>query len=219
MIPMKPRRPAGRRVPLWLLAGLLAGALGLAARPAEARLIDLHAGVVAGGLTGWGSDSHTPDFFSKTNGAAFGAEVGLKLLMFDLSIRFLQVADSRGLTGTLATAMLGFEIDVPISEVAHADGSKSQIILRPGFAGGIGFGTPAPVQTPYNNAQISDKGLLAQGKLALDYNIFALLSVGVEADFGYHYFLGGNDLTADMQSHSSGVQLAGLGTFTFHLGY
>jgi hypothetical protein len=214
------RRGGGRRLAIGLLAGLAVAGLGLAtARPAEARLIDLHAGVLAGGMTGWGSDSRTPDFFNKTRGGAFGAEVGVKLLVFDLSVRFLQVADTGGLTGTLAQAMLGFEIDVPVGEARTEDG-KRKLILRPGVAGGVGFGTPGPVQTPYNAAQISDKGVLTQFKLALEYNIYPLLGIGVEADAGYHYFLGGAATAVnDTQDHSSGEQIAGFGTLTFHLGY
>lgn len=214
------RRGGGRRLAVGRLAtaGLAVAALGLAAaRPAEARLIDLHAGALAGGMTGWGADSRTPDFFNKTRGGAFGAEVGVKLLVFDLSVRFLQVVDGSGLSGTLAQALLGFEIDVPVGEARTEDG-KRKMILRPGIAGGVGLGTPGPVQTPYSSAQVSDKGIISQFKLALEYNVFPMLGLGVEADAGYHYFLGGAALN-DTQSHSAGEQIAGFGTVTFHLGY
>ena len=60
-----------------LLALVLGGAL-LAARPAEARLIDLYAGATAGGLAGWGTTPNTPDFFDTTRGAGVGFDLGLK---------------------------------------------------------------------------------------------------------------------------------------------
>jgi hypothetical protein len=206
------------RAAVALVAAAAASLVVLGApRRAQARLIDLHAGVLAGGIGGFGSDSNTPDFFAKTRGAAFGAAVGAKLLVFDLTISFLQVADTSGLTGTLAQALLGFEIDVPVGPDRYENG-KRKAILRPGIAGGVGFGTPGPVQTPYNSAQISDKGFLGQAKLAFEYNVHPLLGFGVEGDAGYHYFLGGAAVN-DVKDHSSGFHGMLLGQITFHLGY
>jgi hypothetical protein len=201
-----------------VITGAAAAALALlAARPAEARLIDLHAGALAGAMTGWGNDPKTPDFFSKTRGGAVGAEVGLKLLVFDLSVRFLQVLDRSGAAGTLSEARLGVAIDVPVGDGKTPEG-KEKVLFRPGLYGGFGFGTPAPVKPPLSADQISDKGLVSNLRLALDYNIFNALAIGVEGDVGYHYFLGGQAIN-DSQGHSSGVQAAGLATLTFHLGY
>src|SRR5262249_22171555 len=137
--------------------GLVVSALLLlgAARPARARMIDLHAGALAGAMTGWGSDAKTPDFFSKTRGPLARAEVGVKLLVFDLSVRFLQVFDSHGASGTLSEALLGFQIDVPLDDAKTPDG-KEKVIFRPGLNGGFGFGTPAPVKPPLSADQISD---------------------------------------------------------------
>ena len=56
-----------RRCTLLLAVFVLGGTL-LAARPAEARLIDLYAGATAGGIAGWGTTPNTPDFFD-TRGA------------------------------------------------------------------------------------------------------------------------------------------------------
>jgi hypothetical protein len=186
-------------------------------RAAEARLIDLHAGARAGGISGWGSTSGTPDFFDTTRGGALGAEVGLKLLVFDLSFNFLQVIDGSGRVGTLSQALLGFEIDVPVGSARTPEG-KQKTIFRPGIAGGLGFGTPGPVHPPLDNSQISHKGVVAQLKLALEYTVHPLLGIGVEGDFGYHYFLGGTVLN-NSKDYSSGYHLIGLGTITFHLGY
>jgi hypothetical protein len=207
-------------LPPALAAGAVAAALAVglgAPRAAEARLIDLHAGALAGGMTGWGSDSKTPDFFDKTKGGAVGAEVGVKLLVFDFSVRFLQVLDRNGASGTLSEATLGLLIDVPISDGKTPEG-KEKWIFRPGLNGGFGFGTPAPVKPPLSADQISDKGLVSNLRLGLEYNIFDALAIGVEGDAGYHYFLGGQ-VVNDAQSHSSGIQAAGLATLTFHLGY
>jgi len=206
-----------------VVASVAAIAAGVAlARPAEARLVDLHAGIVAGGIGGFGTDSHTPDFFAKTSGGAFGAAVGAKLLVFDLTVSFLQVANSSGWSGTLAQALLGFELDIPVGPDRFEDENgrkgRRKAILRPGFGAGVGFGTPGPVQTPYSESQISDKGIISQIKLGFEYNVHPMLGFGLEGDAGYHYFLGGAALN-DVKDHSSGYHGMLLGTLTFHLGY
>jgi hypothetical protein len=201
----------------FVLPGAALLTLTLAAAPAQARLVDLHAGTRAGGIIGWGSRSGTPDFFEKTRGPALGVEVGVKLLVLDLSVSFLQVFDSGGRSGTLSQAILGFEIDIPVGQARTRDGRR-KLILRPGAGGGVAFGTPGPVSPPLTNDQISDKGLVSQTRLALEYNPYALLGFGVEGDLGYHYFLGGQVVNNSLD-HSSGIHLAALATLTFHLGY
>jgi hypothetical protein len=198
----------------WAAAALVVGAL--AARPAEARMVDLHVGGRAGGLIGWGSGGGgQPDFFERTRGPGVGFDLGLKLLVFDFSANFLQVFDSNGRAGTLTQFLLGFEIDVPVGR-ARLHNGQSQAIFRPGLSGGIGLGTPHPVSPPLNNDQVSDKGIVSQLKLAYEYFIDPFIAVGVEGDIGYHYFLWGQVVNSGQ--NSSGYQLTGLGTVTFHLG-
>jgi hypothetical protein len=97
---------------------------------------------------------------------------------------------------------------------------QSRNIIRPGFAAGFGLGTPAPVHLPLDNDQISSKGIVSQFKLAYEYFLNPYLGIGVEGDFGYHYFFGGATAgNVTVEDHSSGYHVIGLGTFTFHLGY
>jgi hypothetical protein len=195
------------------------GAVALAARPAEARLVDVHAGARAGGIVGWGSTPNTPDFFDGTRGPGMGVEVGAKLLVLDLSANFLQVFNGNGRAGTLAQLLLGFEFDIPVGNLKFQNG-KSRNIIRPALAGGVAFGTPKPVSPPLDNAQISDKGFVSQMEVAYEFFLNPFMAVGAEADFGYHYFVGGGvRATAANKDYSSGYHMAGLATFTFHLGY
>jgi hypothetical protein len=204
----------------WLfVASVLASvvALSLSDRRAEARLLDLHAGLRGGGMTGWGATANTPDFFNNTRGPGLGFEVGARLLVFDLSANHFQVFDSSGRVGTLTQLLLGFEYDIPVGDTKLSNGS-SQNVITPGLVGGFGFGTPGPVKPPLDDAQISDKGLVSHFKLAYEHFLNSYLAVGLEGDIGYHYFLGGKVVT-NSQDHSSGYHLIGLGTFTFHLGW
>src|SRR5438270_14014609 len=108
-----------RRRPL--LLAIVLGTVLLAARPAEARLIDLYAGATAGGLAGWGTTPHTPDFFDTTRGGGVGFDLGLKLLIFDFSTSFLQTFNASGAAATLIQFLLGPEVDVPAGQAKLPD--------------------------------------------------------------------------------------------------
>jgi hypothetical protein len=208
-----------------LLVALAFGAVALAARPAEARLIDLHAGALVGGITGWGTTPDTPDFFQRRRGPGAGFEVGAKLLIFDLSANFLQLFDSNGPAGTLSQLLFGVNIDVPVGNQKFQEGverGKSKNIIRPIANIGGAIGSPEPVHLPIDNAQISSKGIVSYWGLGYEHFINEFLGVGAVANFGYHYFIGGGvseDPTVQNQTHSSGYQITGFATLTFHLGY
>ena len=149
-----------RRLPhrpqLPLLLGLCAlGALGLSARPAEARLIDLHVGALGGGLTGWGQTPNTPDFFDRRKGPGLGLELGVKLLIFDVSGNFVQLFDSSGRAATLSQVLAGVSIDVPVGNQKFQEGverGRNKNVLRPIANIGFAAGTPEPVHPPLTAA-------------------------------------------------------------------
>jgi hypothetical protein len=207
----------GSRTARALLVGAALAAVLATARPAEARLIDLYAGATAGGVGGWGTTPNTPDFFDSTRGPGVGFDLGMKLLIFDLSANFLQVFDGSGAAGTLIQFLLGVEVDIPLGEAKLPDG-QAQSVLKPEVAGGFGFGTPGPVNPPLTDSQVSAKGVVANGSVGYEYYFNPFIAVGGQATFGYHYFFGG-DAVNSSQGHSSGYHVMGLGTLTFHLGY
>ncbi|HEY8924096.1 MAG TPA: hypothetical protein VIU64_06920 [Polyangia bacterium] len=204
------------------LAGALAVAPAMAR--AEGRFVDLHAGLMFGGLTGGGNGGpSTPDFFSGTR-SAFGAEIGLRLLVIDLSIRFLQMLGSNGREGTLSTIMLGpmFEIPVLGGELDTASHRRPvKLVLRPGATAGLGFGTPAPVNPPLSADQISGKGFLANARFGAEYFVQPWFGLEAHVEGGYHYFVGGEGVLngAAVQDHSSGGQFGLFGAAVLHLGY
>jgi hypothetical protein len=201
------------------------GVASLAARPAEARLIDLHAGAIGGGITGWGTTANTPDFFQRRKGPGLGVEVGVKMLVFDLSANFFQIFDSNGGAGTLTQVLLGVNIDVPVGNQKFQYGverGKSRNIIRPIANFGGAIGSPEPVHLPVDNAQISSKGIVSYWGVGYEHFLNEFVGVGAVANFGYHYFVGGaksEDPSVQNQGHSAGYQLTGFATLTFHLGY
>jgi hypothetical protein len=214
---------------LGLAALVLFVLVALAARPAEARLIDLHAGGYAAGMTGWGTTSGTPDFFDRRKGPGVGVAVGVRLLIFDLSANFTQLFDGNGRAGTLLQGLIGVNFDIPVGNQLFTDGiekGKSRNVLRPIYNIGVAFGTPEPVHPPLDNAQISAKGLVSYMGLGYEHFLNEFVGVGAEADFGYHYFVDGGKSTdptmtgkSTLATYSSGYQITGFGTVTFHLGY
>jgi hypothetical protein len=206
------RRPGKGGSAAGALAVAVAVSLLVAARPAEARFLDLHAAAQAGGIGGWGSTSK-PDFFDHTRGGAVGAEVGLKLLVFDFQASFTQVLDGGGASGTLTQMVLAIDLDLPIGRRRLPNGQRAQF-LHPSVGAGFGFGTPGPVNPPLDAAQISDKGVVFPARFGYEYFLNPFVALGAEAMFGYHYFFIGGSV----EDHSSGYQFGGLGMVKFHLG-
>jgi len=202
-----------------LLLAIVLGSALLAARPAEARLIDLYAGATAGGMAGWGTTPGTPDFFDTTRGGGVGFNLGLKLLIFDFSTNFFQTFNGSGAAGTLIQFLLGTEVDIPLGGAKLPDG-QSQNVLEPEIAGGFGFGTPGPVNPPLNDSQVSAKGFVANAIVGYEYFFNPFIAIGAKGTFGYHYFFDGDVVNSpSVQDHSSGYHVSALGTLTFHLGY
>ena len=195
---------------------LIAGALWVGERPAQARLLDLRAGADAGGIVGWGATSNTPDFFEHTSGGALGFNLGLRLLVFDASIGFTQVLNGSGTVGTLTQFLLGIAIDVPVGH-DKLPNRKSRAVVTPALVGGLGFGTAGPVDPPLDNDQVSDKGFVSHLKFGYEYFLNPFMAVGATGLLGWHYFFGGQVIT-NSQDHSSGYHAAALAQFTFHLG-
>jgi hypothetical protein len=198
----------------------LAG-LGLAAAlawpvAAQARVVDLRLGANAGGMFGWGTTTGTPDMFRQAAGPGFGVEAGLKLLIFDFSVDVLQIVKSGGLGATLIQGMLGVEVDIPAGHTKLENGQSVQVVHAGGAAGFV-LGTNAPAMLPVTNDQLADKGFSSRARVGYEYFLNPFMGVGAQADFGYHYLLGGEAVNMT-QDHSSGFQVIGLGAFTFHLG-
>jgi len=211
----KDHRPM-RRVATGL--AVLALVLGLtlaprAARADDGRFLDVHGAVLVGGVSGGGSATGAPDFFRQIRGPGVGAEVGIRLLILDLSFRFLQTFDTSGRGGTISyIPMLGPSVEIPVAR---------HLVLRPGLAAGFGFGTPGPAHAPLTADQISAKGLLVMGRLGVERFFGPVFGLAAHVEGGYHYFIGGSGLIngSSVSDHSSGWQMGAFGSAVIHLGF
>jgi len=199
-----------------ILGAVLLAAVAFPAA-AEARVVDLHLGPNAGGMYGWGTTANTPDFFHQAAGPGFGFEAGLKLLIFDASVNFMQIVKNGGLDGTLIQFLIGTDVDLPAGSTKLRNGQSVNVIHIVAQAGAA-LGTGAPVSLPITNDQLADKGFVSRFGIGYEYYLNDFMAVGAQGFFGYHYFLGGQAInnTAD---HSSGYHLIGLADFTFHFGF
>jgi hypothetical protein len=206
-----------KRSPI-LGAALLAGVAAAVAVPAraDARLVDLHLAANAGGMYGWGTTTNTPDFFHQAAGPGFGFEGGLKLLVFDFDVNFLQIIKDGGLDGTLIQFLAGIDVDLPAGNAKLQNG-QSVNVIHIGIQAGGALGTGAPVSLPITNDQLADKGFVSRLRGSYEYYLNDFMAVGPELSVGYHYFLGGQAIN-NAAAHSSGYHLIGLVNFTFHLG-
>jgi len=199
---------------------VLAAAGGAQAQIGGGKLLDLHGSVLAGGMMGRGTDSSVPDVFHQSQGAAFGAEIGARLLILDLSIRFLQMLGPNGYGGTMLTALIGPMMEIPVKsggQDAQGRPRPPKVVVRPGLAAGFAFGTLVPVDPPLTNAQLAGKGFLVVGRFGVERMFGPFLGLGGEIQGGYHYMF---DAQAPVngKDHSGGWQAALVGTASFHLG-
>src|SRR6187549_3748578 len=163
---------------------------------AEARFIDLHGELMTGAMTGRGNDAAAPDFFHQAQGPGVGVEVGLRLLVLDLSVRFMQMVGPDGREGTLLLLpMFGPSLVITLQGGGTDFSGKRRppkLVLRPGLAAGLGFGTPAPIHGGQLTAdQISAKGLIVMGRCGVERFFGPVIGLEAHIEGGYHYLIGG----------------------------
>ena len=145
-------------------------------------------------MFGWGTTSNTPDFFGRAAGPGFGFELGLKLLVFDLSVSFLQIIDGDGLSGTLTPGPVRGGDRHPGRAHAKLDERRrASTSCTPGDRRRRRAGDRRAASVRRStNEQLADKGFV----VALPLRLRVLLEPvhgrrRPRLDFGYHYFLGG----------------------------
>jgi hypothetical protein len=226
--------------PPLLATSLLLGASGAA----QARLVDLHAGLRAGGFTGrslsGGRDAASRDFFEAVRGPAAGIDVGCTLVGLDLSLRFYQVLGGEGELGDPGRRLpkRGGEIGDPGYELPGPQGGlatgtltqlllgfqmefpiPASLVLRPRIAGGFALGTTGPIELPLGNDEVTHKGVVAEAEVALLRYVNRFFSIGASIGLGGHYLLGGNLVVNDSRNWGKGLHVIGLMTATAHLGF
>jgi hypothetical protein len=192
------------------LACLVLGVL-VAAAPAHAGPLELHADLRVGATSGWGigGAQKEHDFFDQTQGGTFGFLVGLHVLFADVWIEHDQLTDGSSIHGTWTELGLGGGFQLPVQDNLELDFS---------FGAAFGVGTGRQISPPLDNAQISDKGFLGEVGVALEYRLGRFIAIGasVPAAWGYMFK---NDVPAnDTSNHYQTFHVMALGYVKFRLG-
>jgi hypothetical protein len=155
---------------------------------ADAKVLDLYVQAQGGGGYGRGISGaqQADDFFEKSAGASYGARIGVEALWLDGWIEHNQFTVLDGVQGTWTQFMAGADFDAEVGEKPAPD-QPAKTFFEMGFAIGFGVGTGAQVDPPLDNAQVTDKGFLAQLSFGADYRFNKLVSLGLTVPITYAY--------------------------------
>jgi hypothetical protein len=182
------------------------------ATPASADTFKLFGEAHGGGMYGAGTSGDQKDsaFFQKARGGAYGALIGAEFLFFDALIEHTQFVNADGLkTWTQFGAGLHFTSELGTAdEVKAGKGGYFEVGAYMWF----GLGTGAQVMPPLDNAQITDKGFLGEGRFGFGKHLDKVFDLGVVVPVSYGYFFkSGNGAAAnDLSTHYQGVQAEAL---------
>lgn len=184
------------------MARALASLLLLVPALASADTFKLFGEIHGGGMYGQGlaGDQKDSAFFQQSPHGVYGAEIGAELLFLDAWIQHHQYTDGSRLT-TWTQFGLGVhtlsEMGTPEDRKAHSNGYLE-------FSAGLffGIGTGQQVVPPLDNAQISDKGFLLEGRFGFGKHLSSIFDLGVEIPVSYGFFFkNGNGANANNTSN------------------
>jgi hypothetical protein len=168
---------------------------------ASADVFKLYGEVQGGGLYGKGiAGDHKADSAFAGGRGAYGALIGAEFLIFDVHIQHRQYINGDGLTTwTNFSGGLNFGFDTGSAQ-EKKDHKGSYVALGVGLAFGIGTGQQ--VMPPLDNAQVTDKGFLLEGKFGFGKHLNKVFDIGLSAPVSFGYlFKSGNGATANDTSN------------------
>jgi hypothetical protein len=187
----------------------IATVLAMAA-PASADVLKLFAEADGGAALGKGTsgDQVIKDsaFFAKAPHLDYGVLVGAEFLFLDAWIQHHQLTDgSRIATWTQFGAGIHAQIDLgdDKQQKAHEGG-----FFEFGVGAWFGLGTGQQVQPPLDNAQITDKAFLLEGRVGGGKHLSSVFDLGVSIPVSWGYFFknGNGAAVNDVSTHYQGVQ-------------
>ncbi len=199
------------------LALLTAAALVVTAHDARADLLSVRLEAHGGGMggTGLGGAAKDAAFFSDARGGSYGGLIGLEALFLDVWVDHHQIVAGDGLIGTWTQFMAGLDLDYEMRDAPPEDFAKDakgpkpegklKGYLEAGLGIGFGVGTGQQIDPPLDNSEVSDKGFLAELKLAAGFAIGKVMSIGVSLPISAGYYIK-NGFANDQGNHYYGIE-------------
>lgn len=187
----------------------------LSAAPASADVAVLMGTIQGGGMVGKGTGGDQKDeaFFANAPNGAYGASIAGRFLFFAAEITHRQYSFVGGedensvRTWTQFSAGVDFEVGLgDTKQKAARQGGFLQLSAMAGF----GLGTGQQVDPPLDNGQITDKGFMLGGKVALGKHLSKNFDFGVMVPAQYGYFFKNGVAVNDVSNHYQGVHLEAL---------
>jgi hypothetical protein len=204
------------RLPRAPLAALV---LTLAVAPAaHAGPFELHADLRVGAATGFGigGDQKNRDFFDQSKGGVYGLLVGARFLIVEVSVEHDQFTDFQSVKGTWTEFCAGIGGEIGVDEPLK--GEANRFLVTFGLDLGFGLGTGRQVMPPLDNAQISDKGVMADFHIGIEYRFAKIFALAAEVPVGWGYMFKNDVPVNDTSNHYQTFHAMGLGVLKVRVG-
>ena len=172
------------------------------AAPASADIFKVFGEVHGGGMYGWGlaGDQKDSAFFQQAPHATYGALIGAEFLVFDALIQHHQYTDGSRLTTWTQFGLGLHQVMDTGTEQERKAGEGGYFEF--GAALWFGVGTGQQVMPPLDNAQLSDKAFLIEGRLGFGKHLSSNFDLGVIVPVSYGFFFkSGNGAGANNTSN------------------
>lgn len=185
---------------------VFAAAWLVAPAAASADVLKLFAELHGGGLYGSGvaGDLKDVSFFGQARGPAYGLLVGGKVLFVNAWLQHHQFPGGDGLR-TWTQFGLGTSGSIDIGD------SDSGLYADVGAGLWYGVGSGAQVKPPTDESRVTDRGIIAEGRIGVGKHLSSIFDLGVVVPVSYGYFFrsSAGGLT-DLSTHYIGFEVEGL---------
>lgn len=188
----------------------------LAAAPAaNADVVVVMGNVHGGGMVGKGTSGDQKDeaFFANAPNGAYGLSLTGRFLFLAADITHRQYSFFGGetenslRTWTQFSAGVDFEIGLgSTQQKKERKGSFFQVSAMAGF----GLGTGQQIEPPLDNGEVTDKGLMLGGKIALGTHLSKHFDMGLMIPVQYGYFFKNGVAANDVSNHYQGIHAEAL---------